>query len=47
MLFKYNPHNTKELHDAALQCINTIRKVWIFDFFCIGNTASDGILDIR
>ncbi|UOD98441.1 hypothetical protein IMW63_03040 [Ehrlichia ruminantium] len=46
MLFKYNPQNTKKLHDEALECINKIRKLWVFDFLCIGNTASDGILDI-
>ncbi|GAT75428.1 hypothetical protein EHRUM4_06480 [Ehrlichia ruminantium] len=45
MLFKYNPDNTKEIHEAALQCLGRI-KIRVYHCRCIGYTGNDGTLNV-
>ncbi|WP_044157032.1 DUF3023 domain-containing protein [Ehrlichia ruminantium] len=45
MLFKYNPQNTKELHDAALNCLRHTR-LYAYSYRCIGHTEPNGTLHV-
>ncbi|GAT77415.1 hypothetical protein EHRUM2_06380 [Ehrlichia ruminantium] len=44
MLFKYNPENTKQLHDEALQCLRNL-KIYAHSHCCIG-TEINGVLNV-
>ncbi|CAH58274.1 hypothetical protein [Ehrlichia ruminantium] len=45
MLFKYNPDNTKNIHDEALKCLSSI-KLSVYSYRCMGYTGKDGILRV-
>ncbi|WP_078400097.1 DUF3023 domain-containing protein [Ehrlichia ruminantium] len=45
MLFKYNPQNTKELHNAALNCLRHTR-LYAYSYCCIGHTEPNGTLHV-
>ncbi|CAH58275.1 DUF3023 domain-containing protein [Ehrlichia ruminantium] len=45
MLFKYNPENTQQLHNAAVKCLENI-KVYVTLSRCIGYTENNGTLNV-
>ncbi|GAT75429.1 hypothetical protein EHRUM4_06490 [Ehrlichia ruminantium] len=45
MLFKYNSDNTKQLHNAAIKCLENI-KMYVTSSRCIGYTEDNGTLNV-